>query len=65
MLFQQRGWLIPYPRLILLVTHFPQTSENYEKLLNYIDGTSHLTVAVNHCSDESCIPVVENNTESN
>ncbi|EDN65661.1 cation efflux system protein [Beggiatoa sp. PS] len=41
--------------IISLVTHDPKPPEYYKKLLNQIEGLSHISVEVNRCADEPCI----------
>lgn len=47
-----------YAAHISLVTHFPRSSEHYKKLLAGFDGLSHVTIEVNQCHEESCLPSV-------
>jgi len=41
--------------IISLVTHDPKPPEYYKKLLNQIEGLSHISVEVNLCANEPCI----------
>ena len=43
--------------IVSLVTHFPKPPEYYKQLLSGLDGLSHVTVEVNVCEDEPCLPV--------
>ena len=51
-----------YSAMIALVTHFPRDSEYYKNLLCAYGELSHITVEVNHCKGEPCIPPNVNKT---
>ncbi len=44
-----------YAAIITLVTHFPNTTEHYKRLLETFDKLSHITIEVNVCEEEPCI----------
>ena len=44
-----------YAAIISLVTHFPQTTETYKKLLSDFRDLTHVTIEVNECRDQPCI----------
>jgi cation diffusion facilitator family transporter len=43
--------------IISIVTHYPRPIEHYKKLLQGIEDLTHLTVEVNHCTSEPCLPL--------
>lgn len=43
--------------IVALVTHYPQLPEHYKRLLSSMPEIAHMTVEVNVCQDEPCIPV--------
>jgi cation diffusion facilitator family transporter len=45
-----------YAAMISLVTHYPKDSEYYKKLLSKYNELAHITIEVNHCEEEPCIP---------
>lgn len=50
---------IDYAAVISLVTHFPQPTEHYKKLLNDFKDLSHVTIEINLCIDDPCIMPVK------
>ncbi len=44
-----------YAAIISLVTHFPNATEHYKKLLNTFDKLSHVTIEVYECKQDPCI----------
>ena len=42
--------------IISLVTHHPRDPQHYKTLLSHVPHLGHLTVEVNQCSEESCLP---------
>ena len=42
--------------IISVVTHFPRPPEYYKKLLSDFDDIAHVTVEVNACEAEPCVP---------
>ncbi len=42
--------------VVSIVTHHPQDPEHYKTLLSGISQCSHITVEVNHCGGNPCIP---------
>lgn len=44
-----------YAATISLVTHYPNTTEYYKKLLNNFNELSHVTIEVNECKEDPCI----------
>ncbi len=47
--------------IISLVTHYPKPPEHYKTLLEHFDSLAHITVEVNACEAEPCLPY--DNTE--
>jgi len=45
-----------YAAIISLVTHHPKTTEYYKRLLGEFHWLSHVTIEVNECRDEPCLP---------
>jgi cation diffusion facilitator family transporter len=45
-----------YAAIIALVTHYPEPVEHYKMLLNDFKELSHITIEVNKCTDEPCVP---------
>ena len=45
--------------IVSIVTHYPRTAEHYKALLADVPGLAHVTVEVNVCEGEACIPVPE------
>lgn len=45
-----------YAANISVVTHFPKPTEHYKNLLSGFDELSHITIEVNQCFDEPCLP---------
>jgi len=45
-----------YAAVIALVTHYPKSTEHYKALLDDFHELSHLTIEVNRCVDEPCLP---------
>jgi cation diffusion facilitator family transporter len=43
--------------IVSLVTHYPRPPEHYKKLLSHLGDLSHVTVEVNVCDDEPCLPI--------
>lgn len=43
--------------IISIVTHYPQPTEHYKKLLQRFEELTHLTVEINHCTSEPCLPL--------
>lgn len=43
-----------YAAIIALVTHSPNSTEHYKRLLSGFDKLSHLTIEINECRQESC-----------
>lgn len=50
---------IHYAAIISIVTHFPMPPEHYKNILNGFTELSHITVEVNQCDKEPCIPIGE------
>ncbi len=46
---------VDYAAVISLVTHHPQPTEHYKKLLKNFKELSHLTIEVNLCKDDPCM----------
>lgn len=44
-----------YAAIISLVTHYPNSTEHYKKLLNKFNKLSHVTIEVNECKQDPCI----------
>jgi Co/Zn/Cd efflux system component len=42
--------------LISIVTHYPRGAEHYKSLLSGVADLAHVTIEVNACEGESCIP---------
>ncbi len=51
-----------YAAIISLVTHFPNSTQHYKNLLKHFDKLSHVTIEVNECEGESCVPSSKENT---
>jgi cation diffusion facilitator family transporter len=49
-----------YATILSLVTHSPKSPEHYKKLLANFNNLSHVTIEVNHCSDDSCLGIKSN-----
>lgn len=43
--------------IISIVTHYPQPTEHYKNLLRQYKELDHITVEINHCTDEPCLPL--------
>jgi cation diffusion facilitator family transporter len=43
--------------IISLVTHYPRPVEHYRKLVNSIPALKHITIEINECEGEPCLPV--------
>lgn len=43
--------------IISLVTHYPRPVEHYRKLVNAIPALKHVTIEINECEGEPCLPV--------
>jgi cation diffusion facilitator family transporter len=43
-----------YAAIIALVTHYPNSTEHYKRLLSGLDKLSHVTIEINACKDERC-----------
>jgi cation diffusion facilitator family transporter len=52
-------WVGPerFAAVISLVTHFPQPVEHYKGLLSSLEQLAHITVEVNECRSELCLPL--------
>jgi cation diffusion facilitator family transporter len=48
-----------YAGAVAIVTHYPQAVEHYRSLLAPVDELVHITIEVNHCTSEPCLPVGE------
>jgi len=44
-----------YAAIIALVTHFPESTEHYKKLLSEFHKLSHITIEVNECKEDPCV----------
>ena len=44
-----------YAAIISLVTHFPNSTEHYKRLLSDFHKLSHVTIEVNECKDKPCV----------
>jgi cation diffusion facilitator family transporter len=44
-----------YAAIIALVSHYPDTTEHYKRLLSNFHKLSHVTIEVNKCEGEPCI----------
>ncbi len=44
-----------YAAIIALVTHHPNSTEHYKRLLGKFSKLSHVTVEINQCEEESCV----------
>jgi cation diffusion facilitator family transporter len=42
--------------IILVVTHYPQPPEHYKELLHDIPNLAHISVEVQPCASEPCLP---------
>ena len=42
--------------IVSIVTHYPQKVEHYKSLLSGIKNLAHVTIEVNICEDEPCLP---------
>ncbi|MCW9039929.1 MAG: hypothetical protein OQJ76_05475, partial [Rhodospirillales bacterium] len=42
--------------IVSLVTHQPRDPEVYKALLDHVPQLAHLTVEVQHCSGDTCLP---------
>jgi len=49
-----------YAAIIALVTHYPNSTEHYKRLLSDYHKLSHVTIEVNECMEEPCIIVNTN-----
>jgi cation diffusion facilitator family transporter len=45
--------------ILSLVTHFPRPVEHYRSLLSTVTELSHVTIEVNTCTDEPCLPFIQ------
>jgi cation diffusion facilitator family transporter len=52
-----------YAAIIALVTHYPNSTEHYKKLLNEFNKLSHITIEVNECKEVPCIELNSNITQ--
>ena len=43
--------------ILSIVTHYPRSADHYKALLASVPGLAHLTIEVNVCEGEACIPV--------
>ena len=43
--------------IISLVTHYPRPVEHYRKLVHTIPALKHVTIEINECEGEPCLPV--------
>lgn len=50
--------------IISLVTHYPQSPEYYKTLLQDIPALAHISVEVNPCQGEPCVPVAATHADS-
>ena len=44
-----------YAAIVSLVTHYPQKTDSYKKLLGEFKELSHITIEVNECEDAPCV----------
>jgi cation diffusion facilitator family transporter len=44
-----------YAAIIALVTHYPNSTEHYKRLLKKFNKVSHITIEVNECKKDPCI----------
>ena len=44
-----------YAAIIALVTHYPNSTEHYKRLLDKFKKLSHVTIEVNECREKSCV----------
>lgn len=51
-----------YASIISLVTHYPKNTEHYKRLLNDFNKLSHVTIEVQACEGEPCVPVNNEDT---
>lgn len=61
-LVDQHLWYVGSDRfsaILSVVTHYPRDPEHYKRLLADIPSIAHVTVEVNECKGEPCIPVPE------
>lgn len=42
--------------IISIVTHYPRPTEHYKRLLQGFEDLTHLTIEINHCTSEPCLP---------
>jgi cation diffusion facilitator family transporter len=52
-----------YAAIIALVTHYPNSTEHYKRLLNEFNKLSHITIEVNECKEVPCIELNSNITQ--
>lgn len=45
-----------YAAIISLVTHYPRPIDHYRQLLDSLPGLEHVTIEVNTCEGEECLP---------
>lgn len=43
--------------IISVVTHYPRPTEHYKKLLQGFEKLTHLTIEINRCTSEPCLPL--------
>ena len=43
--------------IVSLVTHYPRPPAHYRALLGHMDDLAHVTIEVNVCEDDPCLPV--------
>lgn len=46
-----------FAAIMSIVTHYPRPPEHYKELLRDFNDIDHLTIEVNHCANDPCIPV--------
>jgi cation diffusion facilitator family transporter len=51
--------------ILSLVTHFPRPVEHYRNLLSVIPNLLHVTIEINPCTDEPCLPTATYSIDKN
>ena len=44
-----------YAAIIALVTHYPNSTQHYKRLLNNLNKLSHITIEINECKGDPCV----------
>ncbi|TLP42808.1 CDF family Co(II)/Ni(II) efflux transporter DmeF [Cohaesibacter sp. CAU 1516] len=46
-----------YAAILSVVTHYPRSAEHYKALLKPLQQIAHITIEVNVCTEEACMPI--------